>query len=163
MLNLKNLFHIKALTLPISKAQKELLELLLINKIDFEEWNSKQSHAKIRFQFFYPAAIDFYYDEFKLFNAYFRKNVKDEIILYEFKMSETNYDTIRCTSWTPFEMVIIDFLTSLEEDKKIALFEKRKTLLEYQSLCAKNTEQKDPATDYGKAVSSPLSFLKPSH
>lgn len=162
MMNLKNLFRPKALTLNLSKGQKELLELLIVNKSDFDQWNSKTGQAKIRFQFYYPTAIDFYYDEFKLFNAYFKKTAKEEILLNEFKMSEVNYDTIRCTSWHPFEEVIIEFLTSLEENKKIALFEKRKTLLEYQSLCLKNAEPKTAAADYAKAVASTLHTLKPT-
>jgi hypothetical protein len=161
MLNLKNLFNIKALALPVSKAQKELLELLIINKGDFDQWSGSQSNSKIKFQFFYPAAIDFYFDEFKLYNAYFRKTSKGDIELHEFKMSEVNYDTIRCTSWHPFEEVIIDFLTSLEENKKIALFEKRKTLLEYQALCSRNADAKAPQSDFAKAISS-LQILKPT-
>ncbi|WP_121355297.1 hypothetical protein [Flavisolibacter nicotianae] len=163
MLNLKNLFRTKVLELQVSKAQKELLELLLLNKDDFDQWCLAQPSSKIRFQFFYPSAIDFYYDEFKLFNSFFRKDSKGEICLFEFKMSEVNYDSIRCSSWAPFESVIIDFLTGLEENKKIALFEKRKTLLEYQSLCAPNADAKTLPGDYGKAVSTALQILKPSH
>lgn len=163
MLNLKNLFRTKILELQVSKAQKELLELLLLNKDDFEHWNLAQPSSKIRFQFFYPSAIDFYYDEFKLFNAFFRKDPKGEIGLFEFKMSEVNYDSIRCSSWVPFETVIIDFLTSLEENKKIALFEKRKTLLEYQSLCTPTSDGKTMTGDYSKVVPPALQILKPSH
>lgn len=164
MLRLKNLFKPKALNLPISKAQTELLELLLANKADFDSWHATQANRKIRFQFFYPTAIDFYYDEFKLFNAFFKKNVKGDLNLLEFKMSETNYETIRCTSWAPFEEVIIEFLTSLEENKKIALFEKRKTLFEYQSLCSKQAEATAPEGHYPKPVTSTLSsFLKLTH
>jgi len=162
MLSLKNIFKTKALTLVITKAQKELLELLMINKADFDDWGKKQVHSKIRFQFFYPAAIDFHFDEFKLFTAFFKKGAKGEVLLYEFKMSETNYDTIRCTSWAPFEGVIIDFLTSLEENKKIALFEKRKTLFEYQNLCAKNSDASAAERNYAKAAASSLPFLKPT-
>jgi hypothetical protein len=160
MRSLKNIFKTKALTLVITKGQKELLELLMINKPEFDQWSKKQGSSKIKFQFFYPAAIDFYYDEFKLFTAYYKKGPKGEPLCSEFKMSETNYDTISCTSWTPFEEVIIDFLTSLEENKKIALFEKRKTLMEYQSLCTKNADANSPEKAYAKA--SALSLLKPT-
>ncbi len=159
---LKNLFKTKDLTLPVSKAQKELLELLLINKADFDGWSSQQAFKKIRLHFYYPTAIDFFYDEFKLFNAYFKKNRKEEIELQEMKMTETNYDSIRCKSWAPFEEVIIDFLTSLEESKKIALFEKRKTLFEYQSLCTKKTTSSNHEAEYSKAVTSPLQLIKPT-
>lgn len=163
MRSLKNIFKIKALTLVITKGQRELLELLMVNKPDFEEWSKKQAPSKIRFHFFYPAAIDFYYDEFKLFTVYYKKDLKGDISCSEFKMSETNYDTISCANWTPFEEVMIDFLTSLEENKKIALFEKHKTLLEYQSLCIKNSDAAVPEKAYIKASDrSALSFLKPT-
>lgn len=162
MFSLKNLFKPKALTLTVSKTQKELLELLISNKTDFEEWSSGQPASKIKFQFFYPTAISFFYDEFKLFIAYFKKNVKGEVALQEFKMSETNYDTIRSNSWNPFEERIIEFLTSLEESKKIALFEKRKALFEYQSLCSKNTEAKFGDNEFASPAASPLQALKPT-
>lgn len=161
MWNLKNLFNTKDLLLPVSKAQKEILELLITNKGDFDQWSSAHAHAKIKFQFYYPAAIDFFYDEFKLFNAYFKKNPKGEIVLSEFKMSEVNYDNIRCTSWHPFEEVILDFLTSMEESKKIALFEKRKALLEYQSLCNKNAETTAQQSEFAKALTA-MQILKPT-
>lgn len=163
MFSIRNIFKTKALTLPVTKTQRELLELLLANKSGFDEWSQKHNPAKIRFQFFYPAAIDFYYESFKLFTAYFKRGPKDEHLLQEFKMSETNFDTIRCTSWSPFAEVIIEFLTSLEEDKKIALFEKRKVLFEYQSLCARNNESLSPEQAYSKASEVSLPFLKPSH
>lgn len=163
LLNLKNFFKTKDLSLSTTKSQKEVLELLLINKVDFDDWAARHAIPKIRFQFYYPTAVDFFYDEFKLFTAFYKKNRKEEIELLEIKMTETNYDTIRCRSWMPFEEVMIDFLTSLEESKKIALFEKRKTLFEYQSLCAKNTGQANVDNEYSKAVSnSPLQALKPT-
>lgn len=157
---LKRLLYPKDLTLSVSKAQKELLDLLMINKTSFDDWVSGQSAAKVRFHFFYPTAIDFYYDEFKLFTAFFRKSKKDEIELLELKMTETNYDSIRCQSWAPFEEVMIDFLTSLEENKKIALFEKRKTLLEYQALCTRNAGASNPIEEYTTAI--PIQKLKPT-
>ena len=163
MRSLKNNFKIKALTLAITKGQRELLELLMVNKPDFEEWSKTQAPSKIRFHFFYPAAIDFYYDEFKLFTAYYKKGARGELICSEFKMSETNYDTISCSSWTPFEEVVIDFLTSLEENKKIALFEKHKTLMEYQSLCTKNADAAVPEKAFTKgSTPAPLPFFKPT-
>ncbi|MDQ3278449.1 MAG: hypothetical protein M3Q06_08985 [Bacteroidota bacterium] len=160
LLRLKRLFNPKDLTLSVSKAQKELLDLLMINKVDFDTWNAGQASGKIRFHFFYPTAIDFFYDEFKLFTAFFKRSKKDEIELVELKMTETNYDTIRCNSWAPFEEVIINFLTSMEESKKIALFEKRKTLLEYQSLCTSKTTTENLGEDYANALS--IRKLKPT-
>ncbi len=160
--SLKNFLYPKILSLTVSKGQKEMLELLMVNKGDYEKWTTQQAAGKIRMQFFYPTAIDFYFDSFKLFTAFFKKSRKGEIELQEMKMSETNYDSIRCTSWAPFEEVVIDFLTSMEETKKIDLFEKRKTLFEYQSLCAKTGNNVSAENDYAKAVSaSPLQILKP--
>ena len=160
MFRLKDLFAGKTVAISLSKTQKELLELLIVNKSDFDEWNARQAISKIRFQFFYPTALTFYYDEFKLFYAYFKKNAKGDIALQEFKMSETNFDTIRCGSWKPFEEMIIEFLTSLEENKKIALFEKRKTLFEYQSLCSKANDAAQQEAIYENAASTTLHTLK---
>jgi hypothetical protein len=161
--SLKNFLHPKNLTLTFSKSQREVLELLMVNKGDFEKWIEQQSGRKIRLHFFYPTAIDFYFDAFKLFTAYYKKNRKGEIELQEMKMSEVNYDSIRCTSWAPFEEVVIDFLTTMEETKKIDLFEKRKTLFEYQSLCSKTGAKVGAENEYAKAVSaSPLQLLKPT-
>ena len=163
MQNLKNLFKPRKVLLTLSKSQKELLELLMMNKADYDGWAEKITSSKIRPQFFYPSAIDFYFDEFKLFTAFFKKNRKGEIELQEMKMTETNYDSIRCYSWMPFEEAVLEFLTSLEENKKIALFEKRKTLFEYQSLCAKNEGVHKQEAEYAKAVSaSPLQVWKPT-
>lgn len=162
MFGLKNLFKAKAQVLPFTKTQKELLELLLTNKAEFDLWSKGKSGDKIRFQFYYPTAIDFYYDDFKLFTAYFKKGVHDDLSLQELKMSEVNYETIRCTSWAPFEEVIIDFLTSLDENKKLALFEQRKVLFEYQSLCIKKNEASGTEQAYAKTAGTPLSFLRPT-
>lgn len=72
-------------------------------------------------------------------------------------MSETDFDTIRCASWAPLEEKAVEFLTSLEECKKIALFEKRKVLYKYESLCAKKSATENAAQFYFDAVStSPL-------
>lgn len=140
---IKKLLKTKALTIAVTKSQQELLEIFISNKADFDAWADSQTASKIRFQFFYPSAIDFYYTDFKLFTAYFKKNMHSQLELLEFKMTETNFDVIRCTSWRPFEETILEFLTTLEESKKIALFEKRKMLYEYETLCAK----KQPAEE----------------
>jgi hypothetical protein len=162
LFSLKNLIQPKKLRLTVTKTQRELLELLMINKNDFDGWAAQQAPQKVRFQFYFPTAIDFFYDEFKLFTTYFKKNSKEEIELVEIKMTETNFDTIRCNSWAPFEQYIFDFLHTLEESKKIALFEKRKTLFEYQSLCANNTSLPNTESEYSSTLpASPLTMLKP--
>lgn len=134
---LKRFFKTKAFALTVSKAEKELLELFIINKTEFDSWMKNHPQLKFRFQFYYPNAIDFYYSDFKLFTAYFKKGKHDHLTLAELKMTETNFDSIRCANWRPFEEVILEFVTTLQESKKVALFEKRKLLYEYESLCSK--------------------------
>ena len=151
---LKKFFKRKAFALTVSKGQKELLEFFITNKPEFDEWILQHPSPRARFQFYYPTAIDFYYADFKLFTAYFKREKKDVLELIELKMSETNFDTIRCASWAPFEEIVVEFLTSLEESKKIALFEKRKVLYEYESLCAKKSTTENTAQSYLDAVSS---------
>jgi len=152
---LKLFYKKQAFSLTVSKAQKEILEFFLTNKTDFEQWLLAHPQPKVRFQFYYPTAIDFYFGDFKLFTAYFKKGRKGEIELTELKMSETNFDTIRCATWTPFEEVIIDFLNSLQENKKITLLEQRKTLYEYANLCAKKPTE-ESSKDFFSAVTSLL-------
>ena len=139
MIWLKRLFGRKQLAFSVTKAQKELLEFFITNKTEFDTWLTGLPEAKIRFQFFYPTAIDFHYGGFRLFTAYFKKNQQGGIELSELKMTETNFDTIRNSNWKPFETVMLEFITGLEEGKKTALFEKRRELAEYELLCAKST------------------------
>ncbi len=150
----KKFFNRKAFALTVGKGQKELLEFFITNKPEFDDWIQRHPQPKVRFQFYYPTAIDFYFGDFKLFTAYFIRDRKDQVLLTEMKMSETNFDTIRCASWAPFEEVVIEFLTSLEEGKKIALFEKRKVLYEYENLCAKKASTENTAQAYMSAVAS---------
>lgn len=136
MFNFKKFLVNKAFAVDTSKSEKELLEFFISNKFEFDAWVEKQNIPRIRFQFFYPTAVDFFFDDFKLFTAYFKKGLLDRLELTEFKMSDTNYNSIRSTNWKPFEEVIIDFLTTLEESKKIELFEKRKSLIDYEFICS---------------------------
>ena len=152
---LKLFYKKQAFRLTVSKAQEEVLEFFLANKTEFEKWILLHPHPKVRFQFFYPTAIDFYFSDFKLFTAYFKKGRKGDLELTELKMSEMNFDTIRCASWQPFEEIIIDFLNSLQENKKITLLEQRKMLYEYANLCAKKPSD-EGAKDFFSAVASLL-------
>ncbi|HYO21833.1 MAG TPA: hypothetical protein VER36_05470 [Flavisolibacter sp.] len=150
---LKTFVKRKAFSLTVSKGQKELLEFFISNRVDFDQWLAGHPLQKMRFQFYYPNAIDFYYSEFKLFTAYFKKNRREEIELSELKMSETNFDSIRCASWAPFEEVMMEFVSSLEESKKTALFEKRKTLYEYEGLCNKKpATESSPLNEYANRI-----------
>ncbi|HEX8313946.1 MAG TPA: hypothetical protein VF609_03085 [Flavisolibacter sp.] len=143
----------KAFSLTASKGQKELLEFFISNRTEFEHWLTTHPLSKIRFQFYYPTAVDFYYGDFKLFTAYFKKDKRNEIELMELKMTETNFDSIRCASWAPFEEVMMDFVSSLEQSKKTALFEKRKVLYEYEGLCNKKTAPESSAlSEYANRI-----------
>lgn len=153
---IERIFRRKALGVPVTKSQKELLEIFLANKTEFDAWAAKQAQPKISFRFFYPSAIDFYYTEFKLFTAYFKKTAQGTPELTELKMTETNYHVIRCVSWRPFEETILEFLTTLEESKKIALFEKRKMLYEYEALCAKKPAEEGTPAEYAAVANSLL-------
>ena len=153
---LQTFFKRKTLSLSLKKEQKELLECFILNKPEFENWVLLHPQQKIRFQFYYPTAVDFYYSDFKLFTAYFKKTDPDNIELAELKMTEANFDSIRCFSWMPFEEVMMNFLTSLQESKKIALFEKRKLLFEYESLCSKKPATNESEKEYSGMATSLL-------
>lgn len=143
------LLRMKDLTVSVTKPQEELLEIFLSQKEEYDRWRQAQPLSKVRFQFFYPTAVEMFYDEFKLFTAYFKRTPKGQPLLTELKMTETNYDVIRCASWKPFEQQVLEFLTTLEESKKVALFEKRKMLYEYEALCVKGTAAEGGTqTDY---------------
>ena len=78
MLNIKRLLKPNPYIIKINKAESELLQYFISNKTAFDKWyaeNEKQ-YPKIRFTFYYPTAIDFYFNEFKLFTAYFKKASK---------------------------------------------------------------------------------------
>ena len=51
---------------------------------------------------------------------------------------------------------MMNFLTSLQESKKIALFEKRKLLFEYESLCSKKPATNESEKEYAGIGSSLL-------
>ena len=135
MINFKRFFSANKRAIVVSKAQKEILECFLINKAAFDHWFSLQPETKIRFKFYYPTAIDFFFDDCKLFTAYFKKNAQDGIELQELKMSEENRRSISSSVWKPFEEVMLQFLTNLDENQKVDLFQKRRALYEYADIC----------------------------
>jgi hypothetical protein len=135
MFSFKKFFHSNKRTVPVGKAQKEILECFISNKPAFDHWHPSQPATKISFKFYYPTAVDFYFDDIKLFTAYFKKNLLDQLELQELKMSEDNFRTIGNTVWKPFEEVMLQFLNNLDETQKLALFQKRKALYEYAEIC----------------------------
>jgi hypothetical protein len=135
MINLKKFFKTNPYLLTVSRAEKEVLECFLDNKAEFEHWISFQQNRRTRFQFYYPTAVDFYFDDFKLFTAYFKRGAFHTLELQELKMTEANYSSIRSANWQPFAEVIVNFLNTLEENNKLVLFRQRKSLHEYVELC----------------------------
>jgi hypothetical protein len=144
MISLKKIFQSKTRSITVSKAQKEILECFLSNKASFEHWFCFQAETKITFKFYYPTAVDFYFDDIKLFTAYFKKNHLDQVELQELKMSAENHRSISSTVWKPFEEVMLQFLNYLHENEKVLLFQKRKSLYEYADLCKGNTSTPTP-------------------
>lgn len=153
---LQTIMRKKTLVLTTTKAQRELLECFVLHKAEFENWLLIQPSSKISFRFYYPTAIDFFYGNYKLFTAYFRKNQHDGIELTELKISDANFDSIRCESWTPFEEMMLKFLTTLEENKKVEMLSKRKLLYEYEDLCTKKPASAAEQPDYANTLSSLL-------
>jgi hypothetical protein len=152
MKNFLKLFRKPTNVIAIKKAEKELLEYFIANKPAFDQWYIENQHPKIRFRFYFPTAIDFYFEEFKLFTAYFKKSSRDLLELQELKMSEANQTSIRTTDWRPFEEVILHFLTMLEENNKASWLHKRKSLYEYAAIC----EQMDMAAKEPRACPYPV-------
>ena len=143
MINLKRFFQPSSCRLTVTKAEKEILELFVLNKKEFDQWVLLHPQTRIRFQFYFPTAVDFYFDGFRLFTAYFKRGTMDTLQLSEFKMSQDNHSSIRTTNWKPFEDVMLSFLTNLAESNKSALLQKTKALHEYASICNnKPTESK---------------------
>jgi hypothetical protein len=137
MKNFLQLFRKPTHIIPVKKAEKELLEYFMANKTAFDHWFSQHQHPQIRFRFYFPTAIDFYFDEFKLFTAYFKRSPLNTLELQELKISEANQSSICTRDWRPFEEVILHFLTTLEESNKASWFQKRKSLYEYAAICEK--------------------------
>ena len=135
MINLKKFFQSNARIITVSKAQKEILECFLSNKNAFEHWFCFQPETKIKFKFYYPTAVDCFFDDIKLFTAYFKKTNLDQVELQELRMSEDNYRSISNANWKPFEEIMLQFLSYLDENEKLTLFQKRKSLYEYAEIC----------------------------
>jgi hypothetical protein len=137
MINLRKFFQPDPCLLSVTRSQKEILECFLSGKKEFENWLLLQPSQRVRFQFYVPTAIDFCFDEFKLFTAYFKKGSTGLNELAELRMSKDNYNTLRVLSWKPFEEVMFSFLSTQEETNKATLFQKTRSLHEYAAICKK--------------------------
>lgn len=135
MMNLRTFFQPNPSLLSVTKAEKELLESFLAHKTDYEQWLLLHPQPKIMFRFYFPSAIDFYYDGTRLFTAYFKKDAFNEPELKEMKMSQENYGFIRSADWKPFGEVMLKFLQTLEEANKSIYLQQTKSLHEYISIC----------------------------
>jgi hypothetical protein len=138
MINLRKFFQPNPCLLSISKEQREILECFVTNKSAFETWIDHRPQQRVRFQFYFPLAIEFYFDEFLLFTAFFKRSSSGGFALQEMKMTKANYTTIHSANWKPFEDVMVQFLRSLEETSKIRFFQQTSSLHEYVSICEKN-------------------------
>ena len=156
MINLKKFFRSNPYILPVSKTEKEVLEYFLANKKEFEQWLLKNPQPRIRFQFYFPTAVDFFFDEFKLFTAYFKRSPSGMQELAELKMSGDNYASIRSVSWKPFEEVMFSFLSTLEESNKMTLFSKTKALHEYVSICQEKPVENSRQSSYSQNIKAAI-------
>ena len=138
MFNLKKLLKGDASLVTPSKEEVDILTYVLCHKSDFENWFSTQhaKHSKIRFVFFYPSAIDLYYDEFKLFTIFFKRAHNDTVLFHQFKLTQLNLDSLKTTNWKPFKDAILDYLTMAQERNSDFQFKKFKSLHDYQQLCS---------------------------
>lgn len=137
MFNLKKLLQRNKALIDLPKEDIALLEYFISHKDDFESWFASQqtTYPKIKFTFYYPTAIDFTYDEFKLFTVYFNKSGNDAISLSQFKISQVNGENIKTKNWKPFKEVMLQYIAVVEKQNTDLLFLKMRSLHEYQQLC----------------------------
>lgn len=135
MMNLTKFFYPDPCLVPVSKPEKEILESFFARKAEFERWLRQHPQPKIRFAFYFPTAIYFYYEGSVLFTAFFKNGSLLLPVFQELKMSRANYTSIRSDNWNPFKEIMNCFLHKLEEENKKVLVEKTKSLQEYASLC----------------------------
>lgn len=156
-MNLKRLFTAKPNQIEINKAEAEMLKCFMANKKEFENWFGEKAttYPKIKFHFFYPTAIDFIFDDFKLFTAYFARENNGNIVFEQFKMSDVNLLNIKTRNWKPFQTVILGFLEMLEQKNTSTLMKEQKSLYEYQLMCKENPAPSDnKAPSYVKDILS---------
>ena len=134
---LKNLLQSKTHLLTLSKEEVEILTYLMCNRQDFENWFAGQAtaHPKIKFVFFYPTAIDLYFDSFKLFTVYFKKDSRDEVTFSQAKLSQLNRDSLNSQNWKPFKDAIVSYLVMAQERNTDLQFKRLHALHEYQAIC----------------------------
>ena len=137
MINLKKLLKGEKNIVALNKEEVEVLTYVLCHRDDFQNWFQQQQHKyqKIRFQFYYPSALDLYYDTFKLFTAYFKKDAADHITFSEMKMSRLNLGSLHSSNWAPFKDVIVDYLSMAQERNTDLQFRQFRSLHDYQQLC----------------------------
>lgn len=152
MINLKKIFRSNPYVLPVARMEKEILDYFLAHKKEFEQWLTANPQPRIRFQFYFPTAVDFFFDDFKLFTAYFKRSPTGMLELAELKMSQDNYATIRSANWKPFEEVVVNFLGTLEESNKATRFLKTKSLHEYASICENRPLENSPQSQVGQSM-----------
>lgn len=141
---LKKLLVRKPNVLNISKEEIEILTYVFCNRTDFESWLAaqKQNYPKVKFVFYYPNAVDFYYDTFKLFTVYFKRDVGDQVQFDQLKISRLNEDSLKSYNWKPFKDVFVSYLLMAQERNSDLQFKRLHALHEYQALCDGEAVQK---------------------
>lgn len=150
MINFKKLLKRDRSLVAIGRDEIEMLTYILSHKRDFESWFStkQKNHTKIRFVFYYPSAVDLFYDEFKLFTVYFKKTNNDEIVFDQFKKSRVNLESLKTGNWKPFKDAILDYLEMAQDRNSDLQMKKFKSLHDYQQLCNGETKSKEESLPF---------------
>lgn len=150
MFNLKKLLQGDKSLVAIGKDEIEILTYILCHKADFESWfgSQQKKHTKIRFVFYYPSAVDLFYDEFKLFTVYFKKTNTDIIVFDQFKRSQLNMDSLKTANWKPFKDAILDYLAMAQDRNTDFQLKKYKSLHDYQQLCDGEVKPKEASIPF---------------
>lgn len=147
MFKFKKRFKRKPHLITVDNTEREFLECFIVHRNEFEAWALLHPVQRISFRFYFPNAIDFCYDGCKLFTAFFKKDRHEIPRFHELKMSDTNLANIASANWKPFEGVIVRFLKTLEEHKRISYFQQTKSLFDYAAICEENDQ---PAREHGQ-------------
>lgn len=129
---LKNLLKSKLNDLALSKEEIEIFVYIVSNRHDFEHWFAQQSlrFPKVKFAFYYPTAIDLYFDAFKLFTVFFTKESNGQLVFSQAKMSLLNRESLKSTNWAPFKEVMLSYLEMAQERNSDQQFKKLHALHE---------------------------------
>ncbi|MBD0276782.1 MAG: hypothetical protein M3342_23160 [Bacteroidota bacterium] len=149
MINLKRLFRRNKYILHVDNEEAELLQFFMNNKKDFELWLAENNHQfpRIKFIFYYPTTIEFFFDELRLFTASFNKDLTEAVVFTQLTASKLNINNIRSHDWKPFKEMILYFVSVMEQRNTNLMLKTQKSLTEYQALCRGEEKQKETSED----------------